>query len=280
MKTTFKLFITAVTLSAVIIGCKKENNEDNDTSAAADNATAQVYFNDMGNIANEAAISGNVSSYKNENSDGILSACASVVFDTLNHSDADSVTVDFGTTNCLCGDGRYRRGKILVTYTGRYRDSATVVTVSPLNYYINDNQLLGTRTVTNMGHNTSGNLYYNIVVDGQIVLADNAGTITWNANKQREWLAGESTPLIWADDVYSLTGTASGTSAKGTAFSVTVTSPLIRKMTLVCRKHFIQGVFDLSIQGKATRTVDYGDGTCDNKAIVTINGKEYSVTLR
>lgn len=284
MKTNviIKGVFSAALLGVLLTSCKKNDTEDTDTSASSDNATAEAYFNDMGNIANEGAMSGNVSSYKTSPSyDGLLSACATVTFDTINHSDDDSVTVDFGTTNCLCNDGRYRRGKVLITHTGnkKYRDSLAIITTVPVNYYVNDNQLLGTRTVTNMGHNTSGNLYYNISVSGQVKLANNGGTITWNSTRQREWIAGEST-TIWSDDIYSITGSANGTSAKGVSYTATITSPLIRNMSLGCRKHFTQGTFDLTPQGKPTRTVDFGTGACDNKATVTINGKTYNITLK
>ncbi len=277
-------FFFALVLSLVFTGCKKHEDEDTDTSASNDNATSEAYFDDMGNIANEGAVSGAVSSYKNSPgtevaTDGLLSSCATVTFDTLYHANADSVTVDFGSSNCLCADGRYRRGKILVTYTGRYRDSATVITTVPINYFVNDNQLVGTRTVTNLGHNSAGHLEYSIVVSGQIVLANSGGTITWNSTRTREWTQGEST-IMWSDDQYSITGSASGTSAKGVSYTATITSPLIRNMALGCRKHFVQGTFDLTPSGKATRTVDYGTGACDNRATVTINGQTYNITLK
>lgn len=281
-KIILKGLFFSVVLGLVFTGCKKHEDEDTDTSASNDNATSEAYFDDMGNIANEGAVSGAVSSYKtspNVATDGLLTSCATVTFDTLYHSNADSVTIDFGSTNCQCNDGRFRRGKIILTYTGRYRDSLTVITTVPVNYFVNDNQLLGTRTVTNLGHNSAGHLTYSIVVSGQIILANGGGTITWNSSRQREWTAGEST-LIWSDDTYSITGSASGTSAKGVSYTATITSPLIRNMAIGCRRHFVQGTFDLTPNGKPTRTVDFGNGACDDKATVTINGRTYNITLR
>ena len=89
--------------------------------------------------------------------------------------------------------------------------------------------------------------------------------------------AGEST-LIWSDDVYSITGSASGKSAKGNNFSATITSALIVKLTC---KNIVKGTFDFDPgTGKPVRTVDYGDGTCDDVATVTIGSKTYTVHLR
>ena len=46
-----------------------------------------------------------------------------------------------------------------------------------------------------------------------------------------------------------------------------------------CRRHFTQGVLEHTPAGKATRYIDYGNGVCDNKATVTINGNTYAITL-
>ncbi|HLG03654.1 MAG TPA: hypothetical protein VI731_08675 [Bacteroidia bacterium] len=277
-------FFPAVLLLAAtalfFTGCKKEKEEDNDTSAAADNAFAESTYNDVTNIADEAGISGSVSNYRlGADGTGILSACATITFDTLSSADQDTIHIDFGPTNCTCNDGRMRRGEILVYYTGAYRDSASMHTITFNNYFVNDNQVLGTKTVTNQGHNASGNLVYFIDVNGQIILANNGGAISWISQRYREWTQGEST-LPWNDDMYSVTGSASGTGANGNSFTVQITNPLIRNMQIGCRRHFVQGTFVLTPSNKPARTVDFGNGTCDDIATVTVNNHTYTIHLR
>lgn len=281
MKTQGFLFksLMVIALSAVVLtSCKKDEDEDNDTSISNDNALAEATFQDAGNIADEAATSGSLSNYKLGGNDGLLSACATITHDSLVNTDLDTVTVDFGSTNCTCADGRNRRGQVIVTYTGRYRDSLTTINIGFNNYFVNDNQVLGTKTIVNNGHNAAGNLVYTITVNGQIVKANNGGTITWNANKVREWTAGEGT-LVWNDDMYSITGSASGTGANGSSYTANITSPLIRNMAVGCRRHFVQGTFDLTPANKPTRTVNFGNGACDNIATVTINNNTYTIQL-
>lgn len=263
----------------MLTGCKKDE-EDNDTSTSSDNALAEATFNDVTNIADEAG-SGSLSNYRTGPAaeDGLLSSCATVTFDTLNSTDQDTLHINFGATNCTCNDGRNRRGEILVYYSGHYRDSASTHTITFNNYFVNDNQVLGSKTVTNLGHNGQGHLVYAINVNGQIVLANNAGTITWTSQRQREWLQGEST-LIWSDDMYAITGSASGTGSDGHTFTANITSPLIRNMALGCRRHFVQGTFDLTPDSRPVRTVDFGTGACDDVATVTINNHTYTIHLR
>lgn len=269
-----------LTMSTVFVtGCKKEKTEDvedTDASAAENNALAEGTFNDVSNISDEAN-SGSLSSYKNEGEQQILSACVTITRDTV--SNPRVLTIDFGDTNCLCLDDRYRRGKIIITHTGKYRDSATTWTTTFVDYFVNDNQVTGTRTGTNNGRNAAGNLSWTITVDGSIVLANGGGTITWISTRTREMTEGEGT-AVWLDDMYSITGSASGTSAKGASYTMNITNPLIRDMSIGCRRHFTKGTFDLTPSGKLTRTIDFGDGSCDALATVTINGKTYPITLK
>jgi hypothetical protein len=263
----------------LITGCRRQDDEDNDTSAAADNAFADAMYSDVTNITDEAGRTGSLSNYRISDSEGILTGCATITFDSLQPSDLDTMTIDFGTTNCTGNDGRNRRGKIIVNYTGRYRDIGYTHNISFDNYFVNDNQILGTKTVTNTGLNTAGNLVYNITVNGEIARANNGGTITWVAQRQREWLQGEST-LVWSDDIYSITGSSTGTNAAGNTFSTQITSPLIRNMSVGCRRHFVQGVVEISPSNRPMRTVDFGTGTCDNIATVTINNNTYTIQLQ
>ncbi|MBI4931592.1 MAG: hypothetical protein HY841_12555 [Bacteroidetes bacterium] len=290
MKTKQLIFSATALLVAVSLtftGCrKKDEDKDTDTSGAEDNSLADKSFEDMGQISNEAASSGGLNSYKSAGYDGLLSHCATVTHDTA----LNKITVDFGSANCYCHDGRYRRGKLFITYTNSvkpepytYWDSLTQITIATApdnSYFVNDNQVIGTKNITNKGHNGAGHMNWDVQVSGQIIKANSQGTITWTSTRNREWIADESTPLIWSDDIYGVTGTASGTSANGTPFNVTITSQLIRK--IACSKHFVSGTLDFTPGSKPVRHVDFGyspspnpSGSCDSWISVTINSNTY-----
>lgn len=273
------LAIASIVSAGIFSSCKKKEKEekDSDTAGAADQSLASSTVNDMTSISDEAAKTYSVSSFRTADANGLLAAsCASITVDTL--AAAKTITVNFGATNCVCNDGRARRGSLIISFTGKYRDSLTVITVSPQNYYVNDNQVTGTKTITNKGHNAAHHLVYEINANIQITKANNGGTISWQTNRQREWLTGENT-LQWNDDTYSITGTASGSTSNGNSFSSNITSPLIRNMAFGCRRHFTQGTMEHTPGGKATRYIDFGNGSCDDQATVTINGNTYTITL-
>ncbi len=270
--------ISALTLLS-IWGCKKDK-EDTDQRAAIDNATAENAFNDVfkqvDNGAKQTAESG---AQKVMQLDSLGCATVSITpFDTVNWP--KTLTIDFGTSNCLCADGKYRRGKIIAVLTGKYRTAGTVITVTLDNYYVSDNHVEGNKTITNMGHvgtyNGGNNLKYSIVVtNGKVTTSD--GVITWESNRYREWIEGESTTWPnWQDDVYLITGSASGTTINQNPFTINITNPL--RVALNCR-WIESGTLEITPQGLATRTLDFGSGNCDDQATVTINGVTYIITM-
>ena len=139
--------------------------------------------------------------------------------------------------------------------------------------------MLGTKTIHNDGLNGAGNPSFTINVQGQIILANNAGVIVWTSTRTREWIAGVSTPSR-DDDQYSITGSANGTDASGNEFTATIVDALIRNLAPGCRRHFVKGSVLLQRSGKPDKSIDFGNGDCDDQAVVTVNGTSHIITLR
>lgn len=279
-KNLLRYLMVIITIGALFTACKKEKEEppvvDSDTAGAADNALAEGAFNDASNISDQAA-AGGLTSYLSANNGsaerGLLSTCATITHDTT--ANPKTIIVDFGTTNCLCDDGRYRKGIINVSYTGYYRDSASTHTITFTNFYVNNHQVTGSHSVTNNGKNNNGHLTFTISVNGSIIKPNNGGTISWVSDRLREWTEGENTS-VWSDDIYLISGTASGSHSNGNSYTAAITTPLKVKMNC----HWIvSGGLNLTPAGKPTRSIDWGNGTCDNQATVTINGNVYNITL-
>lgn len=264
--------------SVFIISCKKDSDKpkmgDSEWESTENNAFAEASYNDANSIIDLAFTSGTNMSFREDGGANLLSGCVTVTLDTA--ASPKTITVDFGSTNCLCLDGRNRRGKIIATYTGKYKDAGTVINISFDNYFVNDNQVKGTHKTTNLGLNNGGNLVYKIEVNGSIVKSLNRGTVTWVSTREREWTAGANTPLNPLDDQYSITGTASGTNADESAYSIAVTQPLVCALT--CR-WFKSGKLTLTPAGGTAITLDYGNGNCDANATVTISGITFNVVL-
>jgi hypothetical protein len=287
-KRSLRYLIIAVTIGMFLTACKKKEDGriglDSDTSGATDNALAQGTFNDASNISDQGA-AGNSSSYSstNEGSDlrGILSQCATIT--RTSNGSTHRVIIDFGPTDCLCTDGRKRRGSIIIDFSGQgtlleaYNDSlsANKHIITFYQYYVNDNHVEGTHVITNNGHNSNGHLNYTIeVAGGKITKPNGGGVVNWQSFRTREWIEGEGTSAF-DDDVYLINGNASGTQANGTSFTETATN---LKIAIGC-PYIKSGVLQFTPSGKPVRSIDFGNGTCDANATVTISGHVFNIVL-
>jgi hypothetical protein len=271
-KTLSILLVLFATTLSVFTACKKDNTKETSQGTAIDqnSALAERTFNDIGDYTSTALTSGKKSA---EALMGPGSSCLQVTFDLS--SVPYKCILDFGTTNCLCEDGLYRRGKIIISATTAFSDSLASLTTTLDNFFVNDNQITGTRTLTYKGHNQSGHPNWDVTVDGSIILASGEGTITYQASHNNEMIEGESTP-DYSDNVFSITGSATGTAITGQNFSEMITTPLISKMTCA---HFVSGVVEITLAADPVRTLNYGNGDCDNKATVTVSGVTFEITL-
>ena len=267
-----------VLIAATFTSCKRfesrSEREDNNESAS-DGASAENTFNDVANVADNAEKNGALGfrlSAEAEAAQNLTGNCATITRDTV----ARRITIDFGTSNCIGNDGKSRRGKIYIDYTGPYRQTGTVRTFSFDNYYVNDNKIEGTKSITTVAGFDAATPQWSIQVNGQVILANNEGTITWTANRTRKMIAGKDTP-VWTDDVYTIEGTASGVSARGVNFTTTITSPLRKEIG--CR-WFVSGVIEHQPEDKPLRKIDFGSGSCDDQAVVTVRNRERTITLR
>lgn len=293
------IFLSAAVLLMVVVlvfsACRRKDTTDKDTTSAEDNTLADKSFEDIGQISNESA-KGSVSSYKTIDDGGILSGSCATVTIVRNPDSSGTITVDFGSVACLCKDNHWRQGKLFISYTKGYHNrgywdslcSITVSTSPDNSYFVGSDQstmhqLIGTKTITNKGHNFSHHMNWDIAANGEVIKANGQGTIQWQSQRNREWIQGENTPLLWTDDVYGLTGNANGTSANNTQYTVNITSQLIRKMDPGCIRWFTAGTLDFTPGSKAVRHVDYSpphNGQCDNVATVTINSITYTVYMK
>jgi hypothetical protein len=233
----------------------------------------------MTNISDQA-ITGNMVYYKNG---GVIvthpgdkpvqekTACNVIItIDTT--GTLKTVTVDYGSTNCDCNDGKTRRGKIVTTYTGFYHAQGTIITHTPVDYYVNDIKIDGTKTVENMGTNASGQPYINVQINGVATLTSGE-TMTYTSTRVRTWTDGFTTLFNRFDDEYDITGTAEGVFSTGGGYTANITSAVHIKVGCGFP---VSGTVEITPQSNPVRVLDYGSGTCDATFTVTVNGNTYT----
>jgi len=205
--------------------------------------------------------------YKNGN-------CPNVSIDTTETGYPITVTVDYGEGVEL-KNGRVISGLVTIEVSAPRGTDGATRTITYTDCVIDSIQIDGVATQTFNGDNlatrvvsTSSNI--------TLVLAD--GTVLERTGTHvREWIEGLETPMEHSDDRISITGTVTFESSTGNTWTRTIVEPLIKMSD--CR-HPVQGVVQFSQNGTIIATLDFGNGTCDNLAILTVDGVEVEIELK
>jgi len=279
-----QMIILAAAVVLGLTGCREEDERDFDTVTSQDLAIAQEKWDDIYNISEEGT------NYTEHDPDGkrairtwYINSCATITVDSAwpDTTYPKTIVIDFGT-GCVGNDGRTRSGKLTIVTTGRYRESGTQITTSPTNYYVDGYKVEGTKTVVNQGF-TGDNLIYTVDVNNAKITKPDGGQVLYSSIRQREWAEGIETNLVQdgiaglRDDVYWITGSIDGVNSAGRAFTSRITEKLV--VELDCR-HITSGSLTTTPADLEPRTINWGTGTCDNVATVTIAGRTFTITLR
>lgn len=263
-------------LSAMLVSCKKDASINEDTTMldaeattliSSDDNAAETAFYDMKVAADSAGTQA-----KTKLKSLIKDSCVGVKIISYDATTKiGKVELDFGTTNCLCNDGKQRRGKIEVEYKGDKKVVGTQVIYTPNQYFVNDFGVAGKKTVTYSAPYT-----WIIKVENGVVTKPDGKTITWSSDRVRTMVAGTSTPLP-NDDSYEVSGTSSGKNSAGNDYSYETLSPLL--FSFGC-DYISSGKLKIKRSGKKDAIIDYGNGTCDNKGTIIVETWTKDITLK
>ncbi|TGE26471.1 hypothetical protein [Hymenobacter metallicola] len=263
-------------------------NKDQERAAAQENLESAE---DSGNAEDENAAIGDLIEVATPDNEKLSNGAVREPADLLRvfgncatrtyNAETRTLTIDFGATNCVCPNGKTRRGKIVVVFGGPYRQNGVVqagatATVSLVNYFVNDKQHLGQRVFTSLG---SGSFTLD-VQNASIITPE--GTHSWNSQRTYTRTAGFGTATV-QDDRYQVTGQANGTNRKGVSYTAQIQQPLVKNFTLGCARHFTAGTVSISNSKGKTLLLNYdpsGSAACDNIASITVDGVTRTIRLR
>lgn len=176
---------------------------------------------------------------------------------------------------------RIRKGKILIKVSGPMWIEGSYREVTFEDFFINGFQVEGRRTVTNEGTWDEGEYaglkYFSVILDGGTVTTPEGQVISKDVNRTRTFVEGEDTRWDTRDDIWHINGIATGVNRQGLAFSREITSPLWKEIG--CR-FITRGTVLIEAEGRPDVILDYGDGTCDPLATITIEGETEVIRLK
>ena len=302
--------VTCMVILTLVVGgmsaCKK-NRLNKQTTCSEDNSTAENMFDDVFSVTykfddtENNAYGANTASYWPNDTSYVhnLYNCLTITKQFLDSATFERIiTFDFGTTGCKSGDGRTRTGKIIAHKTGRYGIAGSIAVITADDYTVDDYGVKGTKTVTNLGKNLVNQQYYSVIISGGEVTTPDSETITWKSIHTKTWVEGASTwffgtlsddgtldSLYWLgvdgiyDDVWEITGSGDGINRDGRAFEVEITAPL-KVQWFQSYIEVTEGITEIQPEDLKLRTVDFGEGTCDNEATATIGENSYTFETR
>lgn len=269
MKKVIFAAATLLMLAVVFPSCKKEDNSLSDT----DKVTAEdlLAHNDITEQldADVSEALDNATGEADERTD-----CPAVSFAQPQGTWPNTITLDYSDGGCT-NNGRTFKGKVIITQSNPIYVQGATRSFAFDQFFIENAQISGTKTVTNTGLNSSGQPVFTVSVN-ETVAYPNGTTATYQSERIRSMTEGYGTSTF-ADNVWTISGTASGVNRNGKAYTSAITTPLVKKA--LC-PWISAGVIELEIEG-LTRQLDFGDGTCDRDAILTLaNGTEKEIQIR
>jgi hypothetical protein len=266
-----KTVLIAAATSLSLFSCEKDNDSNDSNvseaqSLSAASSTAESLYDDAFDVVLQDGETNNVA--------GRVSSCAVV---TLNPADPNvfpkTMTIDFGS-GCTSANGITRKGKIIATLTGRIRTTGTTITVSFENYYVNNYKVEGSFSISNNSGGGAGLNFSTQVSNGKITYPDGSTWYSYSGTHAVEQTAGMGT-ITFTDDNFSMTGGSTTASSAGNSLSVSTTAALVKQAGC---KNIVSGIQSFTYNA-VSGTLNYGDGTCDNLAVLQVGPTSQTITL-
>ncbi|WP_075603810.1 hypothetical protein [Saccharicrinis aurantiacus] len=184
-----------------------------------------------------------------------------------------TVILDYGDSTELT-DGRIISGEVEIVLSNKDVIGGSTRTITYNNFTVDDVNMNGTSVKSFTGGKTEDKVV-NIVSDLVIVLPEGV-TINRTAEKIRTWSTGLDTPEDHSDDVMEITGWADCEDSDGNTYRRDITTPLVKKGD--CR-FVVSGEVNITKGDNTFATINYGDGECDNIAVVTTEEESKEITI-
>jgi hypothetical protein len=290
---TAKLIAFAAVIS--LASCKKDSTTSNsnessattlsDSSTDADNMYNDVLNNAFVSFSDNSSVlgasksqTGKTTTFSTTEVNGTETHLGCAIYsldDSIPDSYPKTLTLDFGT-GCTSADGIVRKGKLIYVFSGPLFSTGTTASVTFNQYVVNGYGLQGAYSITNNSNEIVGLSFTTKVTNGIITYPD-ATNYHYSHNKTYIMTGGLATPTDITDDVYSITGNSSFSASDGSSLVLNVTDPLVKAVS--CH-NISKGVVSFVYDQAVTGTIDFGDGTCDNLATITIGNVHKPIFLR
>lgn len=251
--------------------CKKDTPSDTDTVTATDNSICENEFMRILPTVNSIAIDES-GVHRNGSGNHVTSGCPSVSVPDSMNAFPRHMYIDYGTGCADPVDGKIRKGQIICEIDRPFDSLGAVLTITFDTFMVGAIRFEGTTVLTRTGPSS----FTKQIIDGK---CSKDGATPWvieyEALRTITFTSGANSSTD--PQIITISGTNSGKDRNGNEWTSTITSPVVRDLGCTW---ITKGVVEISPAGKAMRTIDFGDGTCNNKATITIEGNTFEFSMQ
>lgn len=288
------LFSAFAILSAItLFSCQKDTSMSNEpvsddeaVTVSQENAEADAAYEETAEIGFSASADLEAAARAGHSNFGVgvhanidlftelstrLGSCATITVTPNDSTYPKTVVIDYGV-GCVCRDGKFRKGSITLNFSKPLRVPGAVLTITLNGYFVNRVHIEGTKIITNLSTETA-HKFSVVVSNGKVTWPSGRG-FTYEKVKVVTQISGYETATV-RDDVFSIEGRSKTTYASGITVTKNTGEPLIKP---VACNWVVKGILKIKINNREL-FLDYGNGDCDNKALLKWNSHEREITL-
>jgi len=275
---TPSIFFQMLTVAVFFASCQENipeisNNESIDEQIILDENVMISELDEVYRISDEAIFRASTE----EGMENSPTYCAS-----LSHNKGNKLIIlDFGNNGCTDQMGKLRKGSLHIEYTGEPGSLLSGRTIRFENYSVNGKKVEGTISTSDFTRNKNGIIeFIRSHKDIQITFPEEEAAFSTNSTYLIKWVSGEG-DIDFFNNVYELSGTASGVSRKGIAFSTQIVHPIQLQTNCFSDSGYypVKGSSQISPENGRNFRVDFGDGECDKTTTIKIGDKIINIEL-
>lgn len=190
--------------------------------------------------------------------------------DTLNVSNSSPLVFDIDySSGVIDMDGIYKKGVVRCEIRGFMTSSGATCSCSFRDFEIGENPLTGAISITNTG------ALSHLITTSNLKLKVAKKHIDFDADMRVIQLEGNKTLTNLLDDSFYISSTSIIVDRYGKEFDV-FAEEILKKYSC---KWLSGGYAELNDDKNKVQVIDFGDGVCDNEAVVTIEDEVYTIDL-
>ncbi len=270
IRNNITLFLSLICLLLVVVSCKKEdhNEVDNESQSVADASLVSQEWNAVASAVCYASLD------TKKLSPFVLlrNGCDSLRLDSVRNL---RKWYSLPVSGCNFTDGKVRSGILIVTTSSDSLVKADFLVVKLRNYmaegiaYSCDSLVLVAQSVE------KSHSQFDLKINGGKSIV-NGATIRFSVSGGLHVFGAGTEPA--ANQGSALTGSIIGINRGGLKFSGVISEPGIKKFRNC--SYISEGFAELTPEGFKSRTIDFGDGSCDDLASFKVNENSVAFKLK